>query len=106
MRRSTVSFQQTPNPNALKCVVDGVIPPLADKSGPRSYAGTQVPAGDALAAAVLAIPGVTHVLIADRWLTVNRASGADWKGIKSAVQGVVREHVPAAEALDSPGTGG
>lgn len=97
MSRPKVGFSQTPNPNALKCSVEGTIPPIAGKAGPRSYSGGSDVSGDDLAASLLAIPGVTHVLIAERWLTVNRKDGADWKPIKAAVQSLLQSHARSPE---------
>lgn len=80
-----VTFQTTPNPNALKCVVEGVI---SDR--PRSFFKAADAAGDELGTALFAIPGVTNILIQDRWLTVCKSPEADWKGIKAGVEKVVR----------------
>ncbi len=79
------TFQTTPNPNAIKCVVEGVI---SDR--PRSYFKAADAGGDALALALFAIPGVTNVLIQDTWLTVCKTPEAEWRGIKAGVEKVLK----------------
>lgn len=79
-------FQTTPNPNALKCVLERPIP------GPiRSHRGTAGTESDPLAAALLALPGVTSVLISGDWLTVNKSPQTDWPTLKPAIQRVLAE---------------
>lgn len=91
MAKSTVKFQTTPNPNALKCEVESPIPQIKGRTGPRSYAKTADVSGDPLAQAILSIQGVVNVLISEKWLTVNREPEAEWKPIKSAIQTVLRK---------------
>lgn len=105
MSRVKISFQTTPNPNALKCVVDVDIPVLADQPGPRSYAAGARTGEDRLAARLLEIPGVTNVLISDRWVTINRDPGSDWKTIKKAVETVLGDHLPHPHRHDIPRAG-
>lgn len=87
MPTSITEFVSTPNPNALKCVVSGSLGP-----GPRSFSSTppstsssRPQPADPLANALLAIPGITSVLIHDSWFTVSKSPDADWKAIKTAV---------------------
>ena len=87
MPTSITEFVSTPNPNALKCVVSGSLGP-----GPRSFSSStssRPPASDPLANALLAIPGITSVLIHDSWFTVSKSPDADWKTIKTAVSRAV-----------------
>lgn len=86
MPTSITEFVSTPNPNALKCVVSGSLGP-----GPRSFSPSSQSPHDPLANALLAIPGVTSVLIHDSWFTVSKSPDADWKTIKTAVSRAV-EH--------------
>ena len=89
MPTSITEFVSTPNPNALKCVVSGSLGP-----GPRSFSSStsaRPQPADPLANALLAIPGITSVLIHDSWFTVSKSPDADWKAIKTAVSRAV-EH--------------
>lgn len=86
MPYTVVSFQSTPNPNALKCLLDR-------KTGDRlrSYFNAGQAAADPLARALFAIDGVTNVLISTDWVTINKRPEAAWKPIKAAVERVLRE---------------
>ncbi len=80
------AFQPTPNPNAIKCVLDRKI---ADR--PRSYFRAEEAAGDPVGAGLFAIAGVTNVLINKDWVTVNKTAGAEWASIKAGVERVLLE---------------
>lgn len=78
-------FQSTPNPNALKCVLNAPLPePLLNSV--RSFRKREEAAGHALAEALFAVPGVTGLLLSGDWLTVNKSPEADWKAIRQGVQ--------------------
>ncbi|MBL0927895.1 MAG: NifU N-terminal domain-containing protein [Phycisphaerales bacterium] len=91
--RAITDFQTTPNPLALRCAVAPPLPP-AGAGAMRSYSSPAAAsaAGDRLAEALLAIPGVTNVLIASEFLTLTRAPAADWRAIKAAARKAVAEH--------------
>jgi hypothetical protein len=75
-------FVPTPNPNAIKCVVE----PSPAPDGPRSYGAGDQATGDALASALFAIEGVSNLLIHDGWITVNKRPDAEWKRVKAAIE--------------------
>jgi hypothetical protein len=78
-------FQPTPNPNALKCVLDRPLPePI------RSFRSAAEAAGDPLGNALFAVPGVTGVLLSGGWLTVNKTKDAAWAGVKRGVQDALK----------------
>lgn len=87
MPYAVVSFQETPNPNAIKCVLDKSPAPRK----PRSYSSPEQTQGDPLGAALLAIPGVQNVLIHDGWISVGKSASTDWKSVKAAVKKVLGE---------------
>lgn len=86
-----VTFQTTPNPAAVKCLVGATI---SDR--PRSYFNAAAAAGDRLAEALFAIPGVTNVLIQDTWLTVCKAEGVEWGPVKTGVRRAVADELARA----------
>ena len=88
MAYRVTSFQPTPNPHALKCVLDR---PLPDPV--RSFRRSEDAAADPLASALFAIPGVTGLLLSGGWFTVNKSPDADWSPIKNAVQAVLTRSV-------------
>lgn len=73
----------TPNPNAMKFTLDVTLPAMIDVRSPEAAAG------DPLAEAVLAVPGVTMLFGTADFLTVSREPGADWDPIIAAVQEIV-----------------
>ncbi|GIK19241.1 MAG: scaffolding protein [Leptolyngbya sp. PLA2] len=77
-----LAFESTPNPNALKCLVE---PCPADI--PRSYRTSgEVSGDDALAQALFAVPGVTALLIHAAFITVTKSPGARWSAIRAGVE--------------------
>jgi hypothetical protein len=77
----TLRFETTPNPNALKCVLD------TPRAGPIVSAGkSEETGGDALAVALLGIPGVMRVLLHTTFVTICKEPGSDWEAIKREVQ--------------------
>lgn len=86
MPYAVTSFEGTPNPNALKCMLDKK---MGDR--PRSYFNAAQASGDAVGSALFAIPGVTNVLINGAWVAVNKAPEAEWKPIKAGIERVLRE---------------
>ena len=99
MAYKVVAYKSTPNPDALKCVLDRLITPIQLPVGklrayrakpdakpdaqPELQVNTQA---DPLAAALLAIEGVTNVLIHDTWLTVGKSKAASWAKLKPLVE--------------------
>lgn len=82
------SFQPTPNPNAVKCVLDRVVTrePLSYRPGGGESPPTDGSEGERLAAALLGVPGVVGVLLNEDWVTVNKSPGADWGEVKAGVK--------------------
>ncbi|HMN41394.1 MAG TPA: NifU N-terminal domain-containing protein [Phycisphaerales bacterium] len=77
-------YQTTPNPNALKCILDRPLRPGADAL--RSFRDSDQARNDPLGLALLAVPGVASVLLADSWLTVNKSPEARWPAVKAGVE--------------------
>jgi hypothetical protein len=90
VRMPTITaYQDTPNPNALKCVLSA---PLAVPGGApaiRSYTSPEAAVRDPAAGAVLAVRGVKGVLISAGWMTVTKDESASWRAIKPALEACV-----------------
>jgi hypothetical protein len=78
-------FQATPNPNAVKCLLDHPV-----VGGQRSYFDAASASGDPLATLLFAVEGVTNLLIHGDWITVSKKPEADWRRIKGEVKRVLR----------------
>jgi hypothetical protein len=92
-------FEPTPNPLALKCVVDQPVGPGGEAAARSFRRGLQRPgAGHPLADRLLALPGVEGVLFGPggaaeggAWVTISKSAQADWKAVKSGVERVLAE---------------
>lgn len=76
--------QPTPNPNALKFLLDRAI-----TTQPVSFLKPEAGVGDALAEKLFAIQGVTSLLLLGDFVTVNKTPDANWKGITAAVKKIL-----------------
>ena len=74
----------TPNPNAMKYVLDR---PISDK--PISFFSPAAGKEHPLAGPLLAIQGVTSILMVNDFVTINRDPSAAWKTITPAVKKVL-----------------
>ncbi len=99
MPYTVTDFRETPNPNALKCVLDKAPTPVGDGSRggaeiprlSRSYRSAGEAAGDPVAAALFRVVGVSGILIHhEGWITVSKANGYAWGPIKAGVTDVLR----------------
>ena len=86
MPYTVTRFEDTPNPNAMKCVLDA-----SPTDRPRSYfnAKAATDAGDDLAVQLFAVPGVTNVLIHVGWISVCKAPDTRWPMVKAAIEKVL-----------------
>jgi hypothetical protein len=82
------TFETTPNPNALKCVLDRSV-----SEGRRSFgsagggvAGDASSEGDPVASALMRVEGVAGVMLMGDWLTVLKEPGVAWRTVKARVE--------------------
>lgn len=79
------SFEPTPNPNAVKCLVE---------PGPgtiRSYFSADQAADDPLGSALFSIPGVTNVLIHQSFISICKSPDTRWTSVKPAIKRVLAD---------------
>ncbi|MBX3365011.1 MAG: NifU N-terminal domain-containing protein [Phycisphaeraceae bacterium] len=86
MAFKVIAFESTPNPNALKVVLDRSPGPE-----PRSYRLPPDSTDDPLGSALMAIPGVHNILIHDGWIAVGKTPDATWPPIKAEIRRVLRD---------------
>ena len=100
-----VNIEPTPNPDALKFIVQRPIL----RSGTRSFRDFAAAEGDTLGSKIFALGPVTSVFYMDRFVTVNKNADAEWTGlidpICEAIEDLEMEAVdgaalPSAAALD------
>jgi hypothetical protein len=77
-------IQPTPNPNAVKFVLDR---PISER--PESFLNAEQATGHPIAKELFAIAGVTSVLLLGDFVTVNKDASAAWPTIKRRVKQVL-----------------
>lgn len=77
-------YEPTPNPDALKCLLDT---PISDR--PRSFIGAEQAQDDPIAGPMFAGARLRAILINTDWMTINKEPDADWKDIKPIVERVL-----------------
>ncbi|MBC22840.1 MAG: hypothetical protein CMJ32_02830 [Phycisphaerae bacterium] len=87
------SYESTPNPNAVKCLLTA---PISDR--PRSFRTPQDAAGDPLASRLFLEAGLTCLYLCGDWMTINKDPADQWAPIKDAVEKVLSEHEPGGGA--------
>lgn len=81
MRFTVAEIQSTPNPNALKFVLDREI-----SNQPTSFFDPAAAKDHPVAARLFAVGGVTSLLFLGDFVTVNKAPESDWAAIKRGVR--------------------
>jgi hypothetical protein len=97
-------FEDTPNPDALKCLLDR---PISD--GPVSFRRPEdADAPDAdpslapLARLLFAEAGLTGVLFLGDWMAINKPPAARWASVRRAVSRVLADPPRPAPLPDTP----
>jgi hypothetical protein len=81
---SVLQVQPTPNPNALKFVLDGHV-----TENRLSFAHPAAAGDHPLASKLFAIDGVVSLLLLDDFVTVSKAPAAKWGSITAKVKRVL-----------------
>ncbi|MCR9218557.1 MAG: NifU N-terminal domain-containing protein [bacterium] len=81
-----VRFETTPNPNALKCVLDRPITEV-----PKSFLSAGAAAGDPLAEPFFELGGIRNILMNGDWISVNKLDATDWAALKPRIRRVLRD---------------
>jgi hypothetical protein len=76
--------QPTPNPNALKLVLDA---PVSQQ--PISFFDASAASDHPLAARLFAIEGVSSLLLLGDFITINKRPESNWKTITRSVEAVL-----------------
>lgn len=78
--------QATPNPNALKFVLDRSV-----TQQPASFFNAEAAGGHPLAARLFAVPGVSSLLLLGDFITVNKRPEAQWADVQRGVRRALAE---------------
>jgi hypothetical protein len=88
MAKAKVKFHETPNPNAGKFTVGRTL--VEGRSG-LTFDSADEAAGDAVAARLMAEPGVRSVFMVADFVTVTKDDAASWAELAPRVQAALRE---------------
>ncbi len=89
-----VRTKETPNPNALQFVINGVIL----DSGNISFASKKEAEGDKMAEALFERPGVLSVFVMDNFVTVTKDDKTSWVPLKDRIWKTIEETVTFYQA--------
>lgn len=84
MAFKVLEVQQTPNPNALKFVLNATV-----SDCPLSYFSADAAVGNALAMGLFAIPGVSSLLLLGDFVTINKSPQTKWADITGKAKRVL-----------------
>jgi Fe-S cluster biogenesis protein NfuA len=91
-----IQLEWTPNPNTLKYVVDQ--PLLA--SGAVAFKSRESAEGRSpLAAKLLAIEGVSAVMLGTQFVTITKGEDGEWDAMNEAVMATLEKHLSAGEPV-------
>lgn len=85
-----ISVQPTPNPNALKFVLN--VPAISRESAVFKSSEPEVPSVP-LATELLKLPSVTEVYFSGYFITVTQSGNADWDALEKDVKAVILDNI-------------
>ncbi len=92
-----VKLETTPNPNAIKLLLDGRI----IETGSRSYDHPSEAKHDPVATALFEISDVKSVFFMPTFVTIVKAAAASWDGLAQQVTQVLEAHSPLESAAST-----
>lgn len=88
----TVRAQPTPNPNAMKFVLDRAV-----FASPLSFPSAQTARGHTPAEQIFALPGVYNVFMVRDFVTVNKLPDVAWESLTAAVATILADYLALLE---------
>lgn len=94
-----IRLEFTPNPNALKYVLDeSVLLPR----GSASFSNAALAEGSPLARRLMAIPGVAACMIGYNFVSVTKSEEGDWEVLDVKTRDALKEHMASGEPAVNP----
>ena len=90
---ATTHAERTPNPNSLKFTTDDG-PFLS--GGVAAYSSEEEAADNPLAQRLFSVAGVEDVFITPEFVTVSKASDAEWSSLQPDVETILTEYLESA----------
>ena len=88
----SIRVQPTPNPNAMKFVLDRPVFARA-----HSFPNAQAAAGHSPAEQIFALQGVYNVFMVQDFVTVNKLPDVAWEPLAAAVQAILLDYLALLE---------
>ena len=94
---SSVFYEITPNPQAMKFIVDGA--PLHTSTNLYEFAQGANVSSSPLAQKLLGFPWAAKVSIGSHYVTVTKEAWVDWDVLADPLSDLIREHVDSGEPI-------
>lgn len=95
MKKVEIRLEFTPNPNALKYVVDEHV--FLEKGAASFTELDKAEANSPLAGKILKIEGVQSCMIGRDYITITKAEEGDWEAVDDSVRNAVQSHIEAGD---------
>jgi len=96
-----IATEETPNPDALKFVLDGVLL----KTGVKQFDTPDAAYSDPLAASLFSLGGIESVFYMDAFVTVSKFPNRDWDNLKPRVIQAIESNAENVQAAGSTPNG-
>ncbi len=93
-----VNTQPTPNPDALKFMMNKHVV----KSGTKSFGSKEEAAGDSFAEALFNLPGVRNIYLSEDFVSVTKSMMEEWHDLVEPIQGAIEKNLKFYEEGDDP----
>ncbi len=90
-----IRLEFTPNPNALKYVVDGQV--LLERGSASFSDLAKAEANSPLAGKVLRVSGLESCMVGRDYITVTKAEDGDWEEVDAKVRAAIQSHIESGE---------
>jgi NFU1 iron-sulfur cluster scaffold homolog, mitochondrial len=100
---NVIDVQPTPNPDALKFIVNAKL----TEKGAKAFDDRRMGESDPLAKALFDVGPVAGVFMLDRFVTVTKFHAADWPELQDKIAQTIEENAQPVEApAEGPAAGG
>lgn len=94
-----IRLEFTPNPNALKYVLDEIV---LMQRGTASFTDKAAAESAPLAKRLMAIPGVSSVMVGYNFVSVTKSEDGDWEVLDLKTRDALKEHVASGDPAVNP----
>jgi Fe-S cluster biogenesis protein NfuA len=99
IRDVEIRLEFTPNPNALKYVLDEQV--LLER-GSANFADASAAQSSPLAKRIMSVPGIASCMIGKNFVSVTKSSDGDWEVVDQKTRSAIKDHVLSGEPTLNP----